>query len=166
MKTTSICVAMIVVAPLIATHTADAHGIAGNRYFDGTLSFDDPAVADEAILPYYAQLDFPAQGSNTSEKSPQLGVCPSAHADIGLYRRWRMASSKLAGCHTSGADKAAIGLTYEAYRDLVVAGHSGRGSDRFARGSNLLVCLVIAADVSVGARDASRRRRLLVTGRF
>ena len=58
---------MIVVAPLIATHTADAHGIAGNRYFDGTLSFDDPAVADEAILPYYAQLDFPAQRSNTSE---------------------------------------------------------------------------------------------------
>ena len=50
-----------------ATHTADAHGIAGNRYFDGTLSFDDPAVADEAILPYYAQLDFPAQRSNTSE---------------------------------------------------------------------------------------------------
>jgi hypothetical protein len=31
-------VAMIVVEPLIATHAADAHGIAGNRYFDGTLS--------------------------------------------------------------------------------------------------------------------------------
>ena len=68
MKTASICIAaMIVVALPIGTHTADAHGIAGNRYFDGTLSFDDPAVADEAILPYYAQLDFPAQGSNTSE---------------------------------------------------------------------------------------------------
>ena len=67
MKTTSICVAMIVVASLIETHTADAHGIAGNRYFDGTLSFDDPAVADEAILPYYAQLAFPARGSNTLE---------------------------------------------------------------------------------------------------
>ena len=58
---------MIVVAPLIAPHTAAAHGIAGNRYFDGTLSLDDPAVADEAMLPYYAQLDFPAQRSNTSE---------------------------------------------------------------------------------------------------
>ena len=44
MKTVSICIAAIVVAPLIGTHT-DAHGIAGNRYFDGTLGFDDPAVA-------------------------------------------------------------------------------------------------------------------------
>ena len=26
---------------------AYAHGIAGNRYFPGTLTFDDPAVADE-----------------------------------------------------------------------------------------------------------------------
>jgi hypothetical protein len=81
MKTTSICVAMIVVAPLIATHTADAHGIAGNRCFDGTLSFDDPAVADEAILPYCAQLDFRAQGSNTSENrlNWRLPVCSRRH---------------------------------------------------------------------------------------
>ena len=28
-------------------HSAKAHGIAGNRYFPGTLTFDDPAVADE-----------------------------------------------------------------------------------------------------------------------
>src|SRR5499427_2367184 len=48
-------------------HQASAHGIAGNRYFDGTLTFDDPSVADEAILPYYANSAFPAQGSNTTE---------------------------------------------------------------------------------------------------
>src|SRR5215471_8520894 len=117
MRTTSICVAMIVVAPLIAPHTADAHGIAGNRYFDDTLSFDDPAVADEAILPYYAQLDFPAQGSNTSENrlnwafarllTPTLAFT----ADGGwLHQNWPVG-------HTSGADKADIGLKYEAYRD-------------------------------------------------
>jgi hypothetical protein len=29
------------------TESAEAHGIAGNRYFDGTVTFDDPAVADE-----------------------------------------------------------------------------------------------------------------------
>ena len=95
----------------------DAHGIAGNRYFDGTLSFDDPAVADEAILPYYAQLDFPAQGSNTSENrlnwafarllTPTLAFT----ADGGwLHQNWPVG-------HTSGADKADIGLKYEAYRD-------------------------------------------------
>jgi hypothetical protein len=35
---------------------ADAHGIAGNRYFPGTLTFDDPAVADELILPNFSSL--------------------------------------------------------------------------------------------------------------
>jgi hypothetical protein len=101
----------------IDTHTADAHGIAGNRYFDGTLSFDDPAVADEAILPYYAQLAFPARGSNTLENrlnwafarllTPTLAFT----ADGGwLHQNWPVG-------HTSGADKADIGLKYEAYRD-------------------------------------------------
>ncbi len=36
---------------LVVSQTAHAHGIAGNRLFPGTLSFDDPAVADEATLP-------------------------------------------------------------------------------------------------------------------
>jgi hypothetical protein len=108
---------MIVVASLIEMHTADAHGIAGNRYFDGTLSLDDPAVADEAILPYYAQLAFPARASNTSENrlnwafarllTPTLAFT----ADGGwLHQNWPVG-------HTSGADKADIGLKYEAYRD-------------------------------------------------
>jgi hypothetical protein len=33
---------------LCGVHAAHAHGIAGNRFFPGTLTFDDPAVADEA----------------------------------------------------------------------------------------------------------------------
>ena len=35
-------------ALVVSAHSADAHGIAGNRFFVGTLTFDDPAVADEA----------------------------------------------------------------------------------------------------------------------
>jgi hypothetical protein len=38
---------LIVAATLGSLHTADGHGIAGNRLFPGTLSFDDPAVSDE-----------------------------------------------------------------------------------------------------------------------
>jgi hypothetical protein len=41
---------------LISTGAAHADGIAGNRFFVGTLTFDDPAVADEAILPASRQL--------------------------------------------------------------------------------------------------------------
>src|SRR6476619_1652743 len=60
MKIAPICKAAILLVPLVWAYGAHAHGIAGNRYFDGTLTFDDPAVADEAILPYYENLAFPA----------------------------------------------------------------------------------------------------------
>ena len=43
---------VVLFAPLLWAQTAHAHGIAGNRSFDGTMTFDDPSVADEAILPY------------------------------------------------------------------------------------------------------------------
>ena len=43
-------VAAAVVAMLSCGSLATAHGIAGNRLFPGTLSFDDPAVADEFAL--------------------------------------------------------------------------------------------------------------------
>jgi hypothetical protein len=60
---------VIAFAFLTWAQPAGAHGIAGNRYFDGTLTFDDPAVADEAILPYYTSLAFPVQGSNVVQNS-------------------------------------------------------------------------------------------------
>ena len=43
-------------------HAAGAHGIAGNRYFPGTMTFDDPAVADELTLPNYARVKRPSLG--------------------------------------------------------------------------------------------------------
>ncbi len=46
-------VAVIAFALLTWAHPAFAHGIAGNLFFVGTLTFDDPAVAEEAILPAY-----------------------------------------------------------------------------------------------------------------
>jgi hypothetical protein len=59
--------ALIALALLTEFHPAYSHGIAGNRYFDGTLTFDDPAVADEAILPYYTHLEYPTLGSTVVE---------------------------------------------------------------------------------------------------
>jgi hypothetical protein len=58
---------VIALAFLTGASQAHSHGIAGNRYFDGTLTFDDPAVADEAILPYYSYFAQPMQGSNVIE---------------------------------------------------------------------------------------------------
>jgi hypothetical protein len=39
----------LVLVLLAVSDPASSHGIAGNRYFGGTLTFDDPAVADEVI---------------------------------------------------------------------------------------------------------------------
>jgi hypothetical protein len=56
---------LIVLAMLGAgIHSAHAHGIAGNRFFPGTLSFDDPAVADEAIVPNFTTFKRPTEGGN------------------------------------------------------------------------------------------------------
>jgi hypothetical protein len=51
MKPTTSRGALLLFVALLWTESAKAHGIAGNRYFDGTMTFDDPAVADEAIVP-------------------------------------------------------------------------------------------------------------------
>ena len=69
----SIRIVAIAVALLACVHPAHAHGIAGNWYFDGTLTFDDPAAADEAILPNYSNLDHPAQGSTVAENPHRRG---------------------------------------------------------------------------------------------
>ena len=118
---------------LLWAKSVHAHGIAGNRFFDGTLSFDDPAVADEAIVPLYSQLSFPTQGSVVGDNrinwafarllTPTLAFT----ADSGwIHQNWPIG-------HTSGADKTNIGLKYEAYRDnrhealisVGLIGHSG-----------------------------------------
>jgi hypothetical protein len=108
---------MLVAALVPAAQAAQAHGIAGNRYFDGTLTIDDPAVADEAILPLYQNLAFPARDSNVDENrinwafarllTPTLAF--TADSDW-VHQNWPIG-------HTSGADKVDIGLKYEAYRN-------------------------------------------------
>jgi hypothetical protein len=108
---------VVLVALLAGAQSVNAHGIAGNRYFDGTLTFDDPTVADEAIVPLWSHLDYPTQGSNVAEDrlnwsfarllTPTLAVI----ADSGwIHQNWSIG-------HTSGADKADIGLKYEAFRN-------------------------------------------------
>src|SRR6516162_4892899 len=105
MKLTSSSTVAIVFAPLLWTQPAQAHGIAGNRYFDGTMTFDDPAVADEAIVPLYTDQQYPTQGSTVSENrinaafarllTPTLAFT----VDSGwIHQNWPVG-------HTSGFDK-------------------------------------------------------------
>jgi len=117
MKPTTSRGALLLFVALLWTESAKAHGIAGNRYFDGTMTFDDPAVADEAIVPNFANLGYPTQGSNVVENrinwsfarllTPTLAVT----LDSGwIHQNWPIG-------HTSGFDQTSLGLKYEAYRD-------------------------------------------------
>jgi hypothetical protein len=113
----SIRTGVLLFAALSWAQAAQAHGIAGNRYFDGTMTFDDPAVADEAIVPLYIDQQYPTQGSTVSENrinaafgrllTPTLAFT----VDSGwIHQNWPVG-------HTSGFDKTDIGLKYEAFRN-------------------------------------------------
>src|SRR5262249_48877051 len=91
---------IVVMAILGVAHSAHAHGIAGNRFFPGTLSFDDPAVADESILPLFSSSKHPDEGGDVVDKrfswsifrllTPTLGV----GVDSGwVHRDWGSARS-------------------------------------------------------------------------
>jgi hypothetical protein len=59
---------LVAVATLAFGHCAHAHGIAGNRYFPGTLTFDDPAVADELLFGP-TSLKHPGEGTDVRDTS-------------------------------------------------------------------------------------------------
>jgi hypothetical protein len=101
----------------ISACSVHAHGIAGNRFFVGTLTFDDPAVADEAILPAGSTLRRPADGGDVREDrinwafvrllTPTLAVS----IDQGwIHRAWSAGS-------LSGFDTTNVGIKGEVFRD-------------------------------------------------
>jgi hypothetical protein len=122
-------VALMMLAIVAGGHAAHAHGIAGNRFFPGTLAFDDPAVADEAIVPLYSTFKHPAEigdGQVVDNAfnwslfrllTPTLGVGLDSgwvHRNWGVDRR-------------SGFDITSVDLKGEVYRNdlhevLVAAG--------------------------------------------
>jgi len=57
-----VCATALAAACLCAPGGAYAHGIAGNRLFPGTLTFDDPAVADELTGPVLSRQRHPVAG--------------------------------------------------------------------------------------------------------
>jgi hypothetical protein len=105
------------IVPLLWTLSAHAHGIAGNRYFSGTITFDDPAVADELILPNFSYLDRPTQGSNVAESRINGAFARLLTPTLAFTVDSAWVHQNLPPSHTSGFDKTNIGVKYEAYRD-------------------------------------------------
>ena len=65
-----ICAAALALAAL-ACSPSHAHGIAGNRFFPGTLNFDDPAVADEFSITA-GTVQHPGDGGNVTDQGTHL----------------------------------------------------------------------------------------------
>ncbi|MES5487473.1 hypothetical protein QMZ05_32405 [Bradyrhizobium sp. INPA03-11B] len=107
----------LLIVPMLWAQSASAHGIAGNRYFAGTMTIDDPAVADELILPNFSYLGFPAQGSDVVENRINGAFARLLTPTLAftLDSSWAHQSWPIG--RTSGFDKTSIGLKYEAYRD-------------------------------------------------
>jgi hypothetical protein len=109
--------ALLFASLVVGAETAQAHGIAGNRYFDGTMTFDDPAVADEAILPLYTFQQYPTQGSPVAENRINAAFARLLTPTLALTFDSGWIHQNWPTGHTSGFDKTDIGLKYEAFRN-------------------------------------------------
>ena len=96
---------------------AEAHGIAGNKLFSGTLAIDDPAVLDELIFPSVSSLKHPDDNTNVIDDrigwsfarllTPTLAI----EIDNGLiHRNW-------GSSQRWGFDTTAVGLKGLLYKD-------------------------------------------------
>jgi hypothetical protein len=113
----SVRYAAMAFALLTCAHSAQAHGIAGNRFFVGTLTFDGPAVADGAVLPAYSSLDHPAEGANVVDNRINWSfvrlLTPTLQVSIDsgwFHRSWP-------GAQASGFDTTNIGIKGEIFRN-------------------------------------------------
>lgn len=82
-------------ALLSASRSAHAHGIAGNRVFPGTMSFEDPAVMDELVLNGSSQKHPPESGNDVVDHTFSWEfsrlLTPTLSLSVGngyIHRNW------------------------------------------------------------------------------
>ncbi|ENZ78500.1 MULTISPECIES: hypothetical protein [Ralstonia] len=87
-----ICAAALALAACGVSGPSRAHGIAGNRFFPGTLNFDDPAVADELSITAGA-VKRPDDSGNVTDRAATISFARlltpevSIGFDTGFIRR-------------------------------------------------------------------------------
>jgi hypothetical protein len=131
---------VMALALMAGIHAVHAHGIAGNRFFPGTLTFDDPAVADEAIVPNFATSQHPGDGGEVVDNRYSWSLFRLLTKTLGIgidsgwvHRDWGVASR-------SGFDTTNLTIKGEAYRNdlhetLVAAGLSWRRPSTYGMSS-------------------------------
>jgi hypothetical protein len=108
---------LLALAMLGSAHGAQAHGIAGNRFFPGTLTFEDPAVADEAIVPNFSTSKHPGDGGDVVDDRYSWSFFRLLTKTVGVgvdsgwvHRDWGVASR-------SGFDTTNLTIKGEVYRN-------------------------------------------------
>jgi hypothetical protein len=86
----------LLILSLLWTQSAHAQGIAGNRSFNGTMMFDDPAVARRAHSAQVQLSRLSGARRQWCREPHQRGFRTAAHPDLGLHHRQRMGSSEVA----------------------------------------------------------------------
>jgi hypothetical protein len=99
------------------SQTADAHGIAGNRYFPGTLTFDDPAIADEAIVPNFSNWNRPDGGGDVADNRINWSFTRLLTPKVGVFVDNSWIARNWGAAKRGGFDVTSVGLKWEVFRD-------------------------------------------------
>jgi len=123
----AIAAAIVFIAPWTSAH---AHGIAGNRYFPGTLTFDDPAVADEFLV---NTLRTSTLQSGGEQRENDLGVSGARLLTSGWALGFDLGRSRIRGGNQADANQHSgdVFVKAELHRDdlneSLVSGSLGYG---------------------------------------
>ncbi len=104
-------------AMLAASQSAQAHGIAGNRLFPGTLTFDDPAVADEAILPNASVWNHRDGGGDVTDNRINWSFTRLLSPTVGVVIDNSWISRNWGVTRRAGFDVTNVGIKWEVYRN-------------------------------------------------
>jgi hypothetical protein len=107
----------IICAVLVASQPAHAHGIAGNRFFPGTLTIDDPAVADEAIVPNFSYWNHPDRGGEITDNRINYSFTRLLTPTVGVVIDNSWIARNWGATQRAGFDTTNIGIKWEVYRN-------------------------------------------------
>jgi hypothetical protein len=108
---------ILALSALPLSQTAYAHGIAGNRFFPGTLTFDDPAVADEAVVPNFSSLNHPAAGGDATDNRINWSFTRLLTPTVGFVVDGSWMDRNWGASHRAGFDVTTLGIKWEVYRN-------------------------------------------------
>jgi hypothetical protein len=118
--TLSICTLLVAgaLALVVTMPSARAHGIVGNRLFPGTLSFDDPAVADEfALSPFTSEKHLAADGSDVVDNTISWSLLRLLTPTLGVVVEGGWIHRNWGELRTAGFDGTAIALKGLLYKN-------------------------------------------------